>query len=104
MLPIVSIAGLMTILARLPRRSFLIGSAVAVSALLAFALFRPEFAVYDVGPKLASGFNSWVFPAAAAVLWLVLSVWRRLHRPGVLAFVACVPISGIVHYMGAWSA
>ena len=104
LLPIIGIAAVMTLLARLPGSSFVIGSVIVIISLLVFALFQPELATFNAGPKMASGFSSWAFPAAATVLSLALSIWRRLSRPGVVAFFACVPISGIVHYMGAWSA
>ena len=101
--PIISIAAIMTLLARLPRARFIAGAVVVTFALLGFALVRPELATFYAGPKLASGYLSWVFPAAALALFVVLSVWRRFNQPGVLAFFACIPFSGIVHFLGAWS-
>lgn len=104
LVPIVGIAAVMTLLARLSRTAFVAWSLAFNGALGLFALLHPTTTTFFAGPLMASGFESVVFPLAAGVLFMVLAAWRRFARPGVLAFLACLPISMAAHYLGAWSA
>lgn len=87
------------------RTSIFLGVATALfAALLAVAVSVGTVAMFNVGPKMASGYHSWVFPSAVALLTVVLWFWRRKKQPGFSALGVSVLLSFVVHLFGFWSA
>ena len=104
LLPVVALPALLVLAARRSTQMFSIFCFILFVALLAISFAQPSVTMFYKGTKWASGYDSWVFPVAVAVLVSILAAWRAKRKPGIIALLVCLPVSFFVLLLGAWVA